>query len=89
MPKDAYINARVDKRVKAKAQKVLAQLGLSTTDAINLFLNQIVLHEGLPFDVRIPNKETREAIEELRAGKGARHAGPTKALLHDLVESGE
>ena len=68
MPKDAYINARVDKRTKAEAQKVLGQVGMTTTEAINLFLRQIVLHKGLPFDVRIPNEETRQAIEELRAG---------------------
>ena len=89
MLKDAYINARVDKRTKAEAQKVLGEVGMTTTQAINLFLTQIVLHKGLPFEVRIPNKETRKAIAELRAGKGERYRGSTKAFLQEMVESGE
>ena len=87
MAKDAYINARVDKRTKARAQKVLGQVGMTTTEAINLFLAQIVLHQGLPFDVRIPNKETRQAMRELDAGKGERYTGSTKAFLQEMLES--
>lgn len=86
MPKDAYINARVDKRVKAKAQKVLAKVGMSTTEAINLLLHQIVLRDGLPFEARIPNKETREAIIETRAGKGKVYKGSGKAVLSQILE---
>ncbi|KUO56040.1 MAG: hypothetical protein APF80_12430 [Alphaproteobacteria bacterium BRH_c36] len=87
MTKDAYINARVDKRVKAQAQKVLAKVGLSTTEAVNLLLHQIVLQKGLPFDVRVPNAETRQAIAEARDGKGTRHTGSTKAALQEIVKS--
>ena len=65
MPKDGYITARVDKRAKLKAEKVLRRVGVSTTDAINMLLHQIVLHDGIPFQVRVPNAETRKAIEEL------------------------
>ena len=89
MAKDAYINARVDKRVKARAQKVLGAVGMSTTEAINLFLHQIVLHKGIPFDVRIPNKETIEAIKETRAGGGKLHKGATKDILLEVIESDE
>jgi DNA-damage-inducible protein J len=70
MPKDAYINARVDKQLKAKAEKVLQRIGVSTTDAITMLLHQIVLRNGVPFDVCIPNKETRRAMAELDGGKG-------------------
>ena len=87
MAKNAYINARVDKRVKARAQKVLGTVGMSTTDAINLFLHQIVLHKGLPFDVRIPNKETIEAMREIESGGGTVHKGSTKQILQEIIES--
>jgi DNA-damage-inducible protein J len=70
MPKEAYINARVDKRLKAKAEKVLSHVGITTTDAITMLLHQIVLRKGLPFDARIPNEETVAALAELAAGKG-------------------
>jgi DNA-damage-inducible protein J len=49
---------------------VLAKVGVSTTDAITMFMRQVVLHDGLPFEVRVPNAETREAIEELESGGG-------------------
>ena len=87
MPKDAYINARVDKRVKQRAEKVLAKVGLNTTDAVNLFLRRIILVGGLPFDLRIPNAETQEAIAETRAGGGTRHRGSTRQILQEIAKS--
>ncbi|MFZ1102967.1 MAG: type II toxin-antitoxin system RelB/DinJ family antitoxin [Hyphomicrobiaceae bacterium] len=70
MAKEAFINARVDRQLKARAEKVLAQVGISTTDAVTMLLHQIVLRQGLPFEVRIPNRETTSAMEELDAGRG-------------------
>jgi len=89
MPRDAYINARVDKRVKAKAQKVLAQVGMSTTEAVNLLLHQIVLRGGLPFDVRVPNQDTKDAIAEARAGKAKRYTGETNEILQEAAKSAD
>ncbi len=45
---------------------MLAELGLSTSEAITLFLRQVTLRRGFPFPVRIPNRETRKAIAEMR-----------------------
>jgi DNA-damage-inducible protein J len=61
--KSAMIRARVSPMLKSEVDIILEQLGLSTTAAITLFYNQIKLYQGLPFDVRIPNKETIEAME--------------------------
>jgi len=85
MPKDATINARVDGRLKAKAERVLAQVGISTSDAITMLLHQIVLQKGLPFEARIPNKETVEAIEQLEAGAGERFTGSGKELIDHVL----
>jgi DNA-damage-inducible protein J len=84
MPKDATINARVDKRLKAKAEKVLSEVGITTSDAITMMLHQIVLRQGLPFEARIPNAETRQAMAELDAGKGECFKG-TAGQLFDQV----
>jgi DNA-damage-inducible protein J len=65
MGKTGYITARVEPKLKARAGRVLAKMGVSTTDAITMFLTQIVLNDALPFDVRVPNAETRKAIDEL------------------------
>ena len=87
MPKDATINARVDRRLKAKAEKVLSQVGISTTEAITMLLHQIVLRQGLPFEARIPNAETVAAMAELDAGKGERFTGTTKAALARMLRT--
>jgi DNA-damage-inducible protein J len=85
MAKTAYINTRVDKDLKAKAEKVLSRVGISTTDAITMLLHQIVLRKGLPFDVRIPNEETVAAMAELDAGRGERFDGTAKELIDHLT----
>jgi DNA-damage-inducible protein J len=67
MGKTAYITARVEPKLKARAARVLANVGVSTTDAITIFLRQVVLHDGLPFEVRVPNAETVRALGEMRS----------------------
>jgi len=86
MGKTGYITARIEPKLKAQAGKVLAKLGVSTTDAITMFMRQVVLHEGLPFEVRVPNAETRRAIEELDAGGGEVFRGNAKEILDTLVK---
>jgi len=54
MAKDANVFARVDASLKEQAESILAQLGVPMSSAINIFLNQIVLRRGLPFDVTLP-----------------------------------
>jgi DNA-damage-inducible protein J len=84
MGKTGYITARVEPELKAQAARVLAKVSVSTTDAITMFLTQVVLNDGLPFDVRVPNAETREAIAELesadRRAKLAQYTGLPKCL---------
>jgi DNA-damage-inducible protein J len=63
MPKTAVIHARTDENIKKQAETILKMLGISTTDAINMFLCQIVINKGLPFEVKIPNKTTLKAMK--------------------------
>lgn len=70
MAKTAMIRARVEPQVKRDAEKIFSTLGLSVTEAITLFYRQVALCRGLPFDVRTPNIETREALRQTKTGKG-------------------
>ena len=72
MHKVATINARIEPALKKQAEAILHQVGLSAAEAIRLFYSQICLQKGLPFDVKIPNSTTLEAIKELESGKGQR-----------------
>ncbi len=53
MAKDANIFARVDSTIKDEAEGVLSRLGLPMSSAINLFLRQVILRQGLPFEVTL------------------------------------
>jgi DNA-damage-inducible protein J len=85
MGKTAYITARVEPKLKASVEGVLQKLGLSTTEAITMFLHQIALRRGLPFDVRIPNAASRRAIDELEAGRGKQFAS-VDDLMQDALK---
>lgn len=50
---DSYVRARVDSRLKRDSELILHELGLTTTDAIRIFLHQVRRHKGLPFDLRL------------------------------------
>jgi DNA-damage-inducible protein J len=58
------VHARVDPKLKASVELVFSQIGITTTEAIRLFLKQVELHQGLPFSVSIPNTETIAAMAE-------------------------
>ena len=69
MNKSATVRARIEPNLKNKAEKVFRELGLSTTQAINLFYKQVELRNGLPFEIVIPNKTTRRTFSNTDAGK--------------------
>lgn len=69
MPKEAMIRARVESDLKAEVEDILRKLGLTTTEAITLFYQQVRLNQGLPFQVRIPNRTTIRAFEDADAGR--------------------
>jgi len=59
---------KLDVEIKAKAKEIFKELGITMGEAVNIFLNQVALHKGLPFEVKIPNDETKQAIAEARRG---------------------
>lgn len=62
--KTQMIHARVDPRLKKSVERIFSDLGISTTEAIRIFLKQVQLHRGLPFFVATPNEETLAAMRE-------------------------
>lgn len=68
MTKSASISMRVNPQIKAEAESIYGSLGMTLTEAINIFLHKSILEGGLPFDVRQPryNSETETAMREAR-----------------------
>jgi DNA-damage-inducible protein J len=84
--KTADIRSRVEPHLKSGAASVLAACGLSLSDAIRLFLRQVVAQQGLPFGVKTPNAMTIAAMNEVRAMGKARFA-TAQELFDDLEKS--
>ena len=61
---------RVDKENYLKARDILSQIGLNYSQAVSVFNNMIVLNKGLPFELKIPNSQTRQALHELEVRDG-------------------
>jgi len=62
-------NVYLDADIKAKAQAIFKQYGMGLSDAFNIFLTQSVLEKGIPFEIKIPNAATIEAMEDIRMGR--------------------
>ncbi len=87
MPKTEMIRARVEPDLKHEAEEVFAALGLSATEAITLFYKQVSLHHGLPFEVKIPNAETLEAMRQASNKDGLTKYGNVKDLMADIDDA--
>ena len=68
MAKTANINLRIEPSVKAEAEAVFSSLGISVTDAINVFLHASIMEGGFPFQPKKPryNHETIMAMQEAK-----------------------
>lgn len=66
MAKTSSMHIRVDPKVKKDVEKILNTLGMTTTEAINIYLKQIILTSGIPFEIKTPqfSGEMLEAIKE-------------------------
>ena len=71
MANTTTVHARMDTKLKENVEAILAQLGLTSSDAIKLFYKQIELNGGLPFELKVPDKVLAEKklMEELALGE--------------------
>ncbi len=80
---DPYVCARIDSQTKELASQALQAMGLSISDAIRMLMLRIADEQRLPFDVKVPNKATLDAIAELESGNGKK-LDSLEALMADL-----
>jgi len=84
MAKTSTIQARIDPRVKAEAQKILNILQISMSEAISMYLTQVALHKGIPFEVKIPNERTAVTLRKSEAGKELNEVSSIDELFQEL-----
>ena len=66
------VHIRVDQKVKKKAAKTLAAMGISVSDAVRMLLVRVAAEKALPFDVKVPNATTVKAMQAANRGEGKR-----------------
>jgi DNA-damage-inducible protein J len=81
------VHVRVEKRIKTKAAKTLATMGLSVSDAVRVLLTRVAVEKALPFEVRVPNATTAAAMREARKG-GLASFKSVPDLMSDLNAEG-
>ena len=91
MAHTSMLHVRVDDDVKAQASEALATMGLSISDAVRILLKRVVNDQAFPLELKVPNAQTRAAMEESRAMMKARTArfSSADALFDDLEQTGE
>ena len=85
LAKTSYVRVRIDPKLKRKAEVILERSGLSISDATTVFFKQVVAQNGLPFEVRVPNRETIKAMRELEQGRGKSFSGTAEELFTHLL----
>ncbi len=82
--KTTVIHTRIDAGLKAGAEDILKMIGLSPSEAVRLFYRQIELNQGLPFEVKIPNKLTTQTLSKSESGEDIHQAESISNLFDQL-----
>lgn len=86
MAKTEMLRARMEPDLKHHAEEIFKELGLSTTQALILFYRQVIMAHGLPFEVKIPNKVTQDAMEDVRLKRNLTTYNSINDLLGKIEE---
>ncbi|HKT14130.1 MAG TPA: type II toxin-antitoxin system RelB/DinJ family antitoxin [Allosphingosinicella sp.] len=82
----SMLHVRIDDDLKAKAVQALDAIGLSTSDAVRLLFHRIVAEQAFPLELKVPNAETRAAMEESRQFMEDMKAGRARARFKNADE---
>jgi DNA-damage-inducible protein J len=83
------VHVRLDEKIKAQATETLAAMGLTVSDAVRVFLTRVAAEQQMPFSIKVPNAETRAAMNEADAIARARRArfGTADELFDDIEKN--
>ena len=89
MSKTSSMHIRVEPKVKEEVEKILKALGMTSTEAINIYLRQIILNSGIPFEIKMPqfSDEMLEALKEADEIMKNPNAYPSYNSVEELMEA--
>ena len=85
MAKSAVIQTRIDPVIKNKAQNIFNQLNISMSEAISIFLTQVTLKRGIPFEITLPNDVTADTLIKSENGKTLHKVSSVNKLFKELA----
>ena len=86
MSKNTSLNVRTTVEIKKEAEVILNGLGLNISSAVNLFLKQVVNYRGIPFDLRLPNEETQQAMDDINNSRNLESADTVEEMFQKIGE---
>lgn len=78
------IQARVKPDLRDDVDKIFERIGISRSEAIKVFLQQVRVHQGFPFELKIPNEEMQQTFKDTDAGINLTSYKNKKELFDDL-----
>lgn len=71
MAKTAYINIRIEPKMKEEIERLFSHFGITVSDAVNIFFHKSLMEGGLPFSVTYKgyHEETKQDLKEAKEGK--------------------
>lgn len=84
MAATAFVRARIDESLKNDAALVLADMGLTVSDVVRIVLTRVAKEKALPFDLKVPNKLTRDTLAKSEKGEDLHPASDTDDLFNQL-----
>ncbi len=84
MSKNTNINIRTTEDIKKNAGIILTGLGLNMSSAVNLFLKQVINYRGIPFDLRLPNKKTLQAMDDIENKRNLESADTVEEMFKKI-----
>jgi DNA-damage-inducible protein J len=84
MAKRTTVNVRTTEDIKKGAEVILSGLGLNISSAVNLFLKQVINYRGIPFDLRLPNKKTLHARDDIENSRNLESADTAEEMFEKI-----
>ena len=84
MAKNTSVNVRTTEEIKRGAEDIFSGLGLNISSAVNLFLKQVINYRGIPFDLRLPDKETLHAMDDIENSRNLESADTVEGMCKKI-----
>jgi len=84
MAKNTSVNVRTTEEIKRGAEVIFSGLGLNISSAVNLFLKQVINYRGIPFDLRLPDKETLHAMDDIENSRNLESADTVEGMFKKI-----